>query len=151
VRPASHCNASVADVDGDDQALAELRGEVLERLFVRERGRADDDASCARGEKPLSVRQRADPSGRLYPGRCGGERRASHEVRSNPSSSGAVEVDHVNEHRACITVGLEERDGIGPAVRHRVVITAPEPNGIGTEDVDRGENHEPAPASVLLC
>jgi len=119
-----------AYVDCDDEVFAERIGEPLERGVVGEGGGPDDDPRRARPEQSLGIGGRADASGRLHASRRRCQYGAAHDVGADLSTSRAVEVDEVDELRACVAVALDEGERIGTAVRDLAVVPLAQPNSV---------------------
>ena len=62
LEPPTSCHAPAANVDRDDEPVAELSGESFERFWRRERGGPDNDPRGACGEELLCVGRGADPA-----------------------------------------------------------------------------------------
>lgn len=146
-------NASCANVDGDDEAVVERIPILLERARSGEGCGTDDDPRSAGGEQRLRIRDRANSTRGLDPGRRGNLCEAPHDVGSRPTGPRAVQVDDVDQCRARSHEPLEERVRIGLAGDDAVERTTLEPNGHFPEEVER-RNHleaDPLLGSVSLC
>jgi hypothetical protein len=141
--PTADGDMAVAHVDRDDEVLAERSGEARERSVFDEGGGSDDDTRRARAQQSLGIGDRADASGRLHVSRRRREHGAAHDVGADLSTSRAVEVDEVDQLRACVAVALDERERIGVAVRDLTVVPLAQPNSVVAEEIDC-RNHGPA-------
>ena len=136
-RPAVDRDLAVADVDRDDEPLAEP-GRGLREERGGERGGADHDAVGTGGERRRDRVVRAVAAAHL-------KRQASRggdsldEVERRHAAEGAVEVDEVESARALVAEPPCELDRVAALDRHRLPAPLREPHDTPFEHVDGRE------------
>ncbi len=135
LRPPGDRDDTVANVDGDDESLAELRDELLEKLVAEERSRSDHDAVRARFDERRGIGDRADASRRLDTRRrrCGYG--AGDELRVHSSSARRFQIDDVDDLRSGHGDALDQSERIRLAQRDVPIVTAKKTDRFGSEDV----------------
>jgi TrpR-related protein YerC/YecD len=141
LEPPTSCDVTATNVDRDDEPVTELRGESVERFWLRERGGPDNDARGASAEELLGVGQGADPAGSLQLRGSGRLGETGDNVWPDPAAAGAVQVDDVNQS------GPRGRESPHQLLRLRprrdaAEVSLLEPYGILAEQVDSGKHLE---------
>lgn len=155
VKPAGDGDATVADVDGDDETIAERRHKGLEGGAVAEGGGADDNAGRARLQEIQGGAHAAHPTRHLDGNRSRRRDDGADDVLADSARSGTIEIHDMKQRRPA---GDQGGDVLGhrAAGHDPLVVTTLQPDGVVTEKVHRGYRlhgdvvtcyHAPMPAA----